>query len=200
MNALPQRFCRKAAVVSVLALCAIAAPASAQDDRSDARTDTTAMVRATEPEALNDVLVAAGFDTELITNREAGGGEIIRVKDADGYSSILQSDCSEAVIDFCDTIVLSTGWDLDAPLSAEGVAEANRALRYVSIYTDDEGDPFVHWAILTRREGISAPLFLNALRRYLDVVGDFAGFLEEYSGGAAEAEAEEIAAALPNGA
>jgi hypothetical protein len=69
--------------------------------------------------------------------------------------------------------VLSTSWDRDTPIADSVIAEANRNFKYVSIWRDEEGDPVLQWAILTRDTGIAPPLFLNALQRYLGIVSDF---------------------------
>lgn len=134
-------------------------------------------VSANDTAGLFKVLINAGYDAELIADREPGDGAVISI-DVDGNESfVLLSDCDEAVPEFCDTLVLSTAWDRETPMDPARVAEANRGFRYVSVWLDDEGDPYAQWPILTRRDGIAAPLFLNAVQRYLSVIQDMSEFV-----------------------
>lgn len=148
----------------------IALPASAQEAEPPS-------ISASKPEVLHKVLREAGYDAELIADREPGDGAAIRLDSEGGGSFILLSDCDEAVPDACDTLVLSSAWDRDTPMSPQRVAAANREFRYVSVWLDDEGDPYAQWAIVTRLEGIPAPVFLNTLQRYLGVVDDLSDFV-----------------------
>lgn len=150
---------------SLLVALAAASPAAAQDG---------ATVRATDAEGLMEVLRAAQYEElEYYPAGDDGTSPYISLTSNELTSLIIFSDCDEAVPDFCDTLVLSTSWDRTLPISDAAIAEANLNFRYVSVWRDEEGDPFAQWAILTRDDGIPAPLFLDALDRYLGVVQDF---------------------------
>ena len=58
-------------------------------------------------------------------------------------------------------------------MSDSAIAEANQKFKYVSVWRNNNGDPVMQWAILTRDTGIAPALFLNALQRYLDIVRDY---------------------------
>ncbi|MEE4538983.1 MAG: YbjN domain-containing protein [Erythrobacter sp.] len=135
-----------------------------------------ATVSAADPAGLHRILLDAGYEATLDLEREPGDLNVVRVNTPDGPTDILATDCDEAVPAFCETLVLSTLWDRTLPMSGDRVAEANRSFRYVSVWIDDDGDPIVQWAILTRADGIPTPIFLDALERYLAIVRDFGDF------------------------
>ncbi|MDJ0643531.1 MAG: YbjN domain-containing protein [Erythrobacter sp.] len=170
-------------LATVAGLCS--APVAAQDAGP-------ASISANRPDALHKILVSAGYDAELIADREPGDGAVISINVEGGESFILLSDCDEAVPDACDTLVLSSAWDRDTPMSPERVAAANREFRYVSVWLDDDGDPYAQWAIVTRLAGIPAPVFLNTLQRYLRVVDDLADFVFEDDEVPGEANADNV--------
>jgi hypothetical protein len=153
-----------------LALAALAlgsaVPAAAQDA-------ATPMVKATDAKGLLKVLQAAGYKAKFEDVAEPGEKPSIEITTRDGPVYVVFSDCEEAVPDFCETLVLSTSWDRDTPISDKVITESNYNFKYVSIWRDEAGNPVAQWAILTRDIGISQPLFLNALQRYLEIVRDF---------------------------
>ena len=147
-------------------------PASAHDRADEAEVPT--MVRATDPQGLMAVLRGAGYDSVKFHPRAEGRAAASIEIVVEGLTFlVLFSDCEEAIPDFCETLVLSTSWDRKTPISDAAITKANQQYRYVSVWRDEDGDPFMQWAILTRRDGISAPLFLNAIERYLGVVRQF---------------------------
>lgn len=131
------------------------------------------MVSATNPAGVVKAVQEAGYDTEFFPRDEDGTAAYIQVKAYDGNSIVRFSDCDEAVPDYCETLVLSTWWDRDTPISDAAVASANLNNKYVSVYRDSDGDPVMQWAILTRREGVPTTVFLNALQRFITIAGDF---------------------------
>ncbi len=168
--------------LGVLALAA-GAPATAQEQPG--------MVKATDAAGLLKLLKQSGYKATLVPREDPQDSVSIEINTLDLFSSVIFSDCEEAVPDFCETITLSTKWDRDTPMKPEAVAEANRNFRYVSVWLDDEGDPVLQWAILTRDEGVAAPLFLNALQRYLEVANAFHEVAFEDDGEAAP-EADQL--------
>lgn len=148
------------------ALTGLNAPALAQDKPAP-------VVKATDAPGLLTVLREAGYKAKLKPREGEDSTASIEIATRDGEVFVLFTDCEDAVPDFCDTLVLSTSWDRTIPMSDSAIAEANRTYKYVSIWRDEEGNPVVQWAILTRDSGVASPLFLNALQRYLDIVRDF---------------------------
>lgn len=131
------------------------------------------MVKATDSKALLKILREGGYKAKFAEPDEPGESPSIEITMRDGPISVIFSDCDEAVPDFCDTILLSASWDRSLPISDVAVADANSKFKYVSVFRDDAGDPVMQWAILTRDIGVSQPLFLDALSRYLEIVRDF---------------------------
>lgn len=169
------------------ALCFATTPALAQ-------TGAPPMVSASDIEGVANTLRAAGYDLETAP-RDGENSARIDIEIAGEYTSVIFYDCDEAVPDFCDTMILSTWWDRETPISDEALSAANRNLPYVSLFRDDDGDPNMQWAILTRREGVPATVFLNALQRFLQVANDFSAIAFEGDEGAQAAVAATEAAA-----
>ena len=143
-----------------------ALPVQAQDA-------ATPLVKATDAKGLLKILREAGYKAKFEEVAEEGDKPSIEITTRDGPVYVIFSDCEEAVPDFCETLVFSTSWDRDTPISDAAVTDANFRFKYVSVFRDDAGDPVMQWAILTRDIGVPQPLFLNALQRYLDIVRDF---------------------------
>lgn len=154
-------------ICSFLALAFVAmasVPAVAQQE--------SATVSAADAQGVAEALRGAGYDIEVYGRDDETRAEIL-VTLGDDFVSVIFDDCNEAVPDLCETLVLSTWWDRTIPISDEAVAAANLNHRYVSVFRDEDGDAVMQWAILTRREGIPATVFLNALVRFIDVARDF---------------------------
>lgn len=143
-----------------------ALPAQAQET-------ATPLVKATDAKALLKILREAGYKAKFEEVTEEGAKPSIEIETREGPVYVIFADCEEAVPDFCETLVLSTSWDRETPISDKVITESNYNFKYVSIWRDETGDPVAQWAILTRDIGVPQPLFLNALQRYLDIVRDF---------------------------
>ncbi len=146
---------------------------------ANAQAASSPMVSATDTQSVMNALGTAGYEASFNARSEDGGEAFIQVETADGISTVRFSDCEEAVPDFCETLILSTWWDRETPISDELVAAANRNHKYVSVYRDDDGDPVMEWAVLTRNEGIPATVFIDAFERYVSVASDFGDFAFE---------------------
>lgn len=131
------------------------------------------VVKASDAAGLLAVLKQAGYNAKLEPRKGEDSNTLIEIITRDGSVFVNFSDCDEAIPDLCETLVLSTSWNRETPISDTAIAEANRKFKYVSVFRDEEGDPVMQWAILTGTAGIAPPLFLNALQRYQDVVRDF---------------------------
>ncbi|WP_379921137.1 YbjN domain-containing protein [Erythrobacter sp. R86502] len=155
-------------LVSVAALCVAgwAVPIAAQVEPSP-------QIRATDAEGALMALRQAGYKAEAQPREGDNDTALIEITTRDGAIFVQFSDCDEAVPEYCETLVLSTSWNRNTPMTDDVVAESNRRFKYVSIWKDEEGDPIMQWAILTGDAGIAQLLFLNAVQRYLDVVRDF---------------------------
>jgi len=187
MRSIITRATRLAAIFALLS--APLAMLSAQNNLGGGnRTESAvpdARVSATDPAGLLAFLKGAGLEgAKLIPQRNDDEKPIIEIENEGLTSFILFKDCNEAVAEFCETLVLSTSWDRETPMTGEAVAQANYDFRYISVWRDEEGDPFAQWAIYTGREGIPAPVFLNALRRYQTVVNEFWGVVFDDDEGA----------------
>lgn len=165
MSLLP-RLCSLAAACLVLSVD----PASAQDAEA---VDSPGVVSAADLPGVAEALRGAGYQVETHARSEEGGLARIDIVSGDEIASLIFNDCNDAIPDYCETIVLSTWWDRNTPISDEAVAAANQNLRYVSVFRDQDGDPEMQWAILTRREGVPATVLLDALRRFLEVAREF---------------------------
>lgn len=172
-----------------IALLALVLGAASPVQAQEAQLPT---VKATDAKGLLKVLREAGYKAQFEETDEEGELPSIEITMRDGPVYVIFSDCDEAVPDFCETLVLSTSWDRTLPISDAAVTDANYKFKYVSVFRDDAGDPVMQWAILTRDIGVSQPLFLNALQRYLDIVRDFTDVAFE---GDEEPEAATAAAA-----
>lgn len=146
------------------ALAVSAFPVSAQDSAPN--------VSASDTQSVEKALRGAGYDFD-VSEREGGKRTMINISSGSDYASVIFDDCNDAVPDLCNTLVLSTWWDRETPISDKAVAAANLNHKYVSVFRDSDGDAVMQWAILTRREGIPATVFLNALVRFIAVARDF---------------------------
>ncbi|MEM7690449.1 MAG: YbjN domain-containing protein [Pseudomonadota bacterium] len=159
---------------ALMAVAALAAPASAQDDSPAEVTLPDMAVSATSVDGVLAVVKAAGFkEAKSIPQLDDGDKRMIEVENEGLTSFILFKDCDEAVPDFCETLVFSTRWNRITPMPAEAVAKANSNHRYISVWRGEDGDPYAQWAVFTGREGIPAKVFVGALKRYQSVVSDF---------------------------
>jgi len=152
--------------VSLAASAGLSTPALAQDNPAFG-------VKATDAPGLLTILRQAGYDAKLKERAGEDESTSIAIPTRGGDSYILFEDCQESVRDFCETLILTTSWDRTTPISDSAIADANSRFKYVSVWRNEDGDPEMQWAILTRDIGIAPPLFLNALQRYLSIVSDF---------------------------
>ena len=160
---------------AALALFLHAAPVAAQDKgEGQAKTpEAPTMVSATDANGVLAAVRAAGFDDVELIPRDGESSTSIRITNEELNSFVLFSDCDEAIPDFCETLVLSTSWNRNVPISDAAIAKANYTNKYVSVWRDEDGDPVMQWAILTRRDGIPSKVFAEALTRYLGIAQNY---------------------------
>ena len=179
-------------IFGVAILTLLASPSLlAQDHNRDS-------ISATNAEGVLRVLENAGYDAELVERDEDNSRAYVKIETGSGLASVLFSDCNDAVPDFCETLILSTWWDRETPISDEALAAANRNHKYVTVFRRNSGDPVMQWALLTRREGIPATVFLNALQRFSGIARDFRDVAFEGDDLSPEAEAEAETSTLSN--
>lgn len=149
-------------------LAMIGAPALAQDASAAA----PERVSARDPEGVLSVLKSAGYKAEVSRDDDSADVQI-DVELPGGPAQILFTDCDEPDSSGCNTLVLSVYFIRTLPISDRAIRAANRDHRYVSVWRDDDGDPVVQWALLTKDIGIPTPLFLDAITRYSEVIDEF---------------------------
>ncbi|MBD2841574.1 type III secretion system chaperone family protein [Erythrobacter rubeus] len=169
--------------VSIIAAGALAvcAPAAIAQDSA------MPMVSAGDVQGVMNVLRSAGYDVELFERKDDEDTTFIEIDTAIGVNQVRFTDCAPAVPDFCETLVLSAWWDRETPISDEALAAANKQNKYVSVFRASDGDPVMQWAILTRREGIPATVFLNAVQRFSGITRDYRDVVFENDGAGEEA-------------
>ena len=156
-------------LIAVIAIL-FSAPAVAESAKNDA----IKMVQASKPETVLAALKKAGYeDAQYLPRDEDGGIPAIEVKWDEVSFFVLIDDCDEAVPDYCQSVAFSMAWDRKTPMSSDAVARANREFRYITVWLDDDGDPYAQWVIFTGEGGIPQEVFGAALERYLDVVAEF---------------------------
>lgn len=136
-----------------------------------AQEQTGPMVSGHDPDGVLKIVQGAGYAATM--SGDDSSRREITVGLPGGDAGIIFSDCSGGAGSECDTLVLSVTYDRNLPMSDTQVANANRNLRYVSVWKDGAGDPHVQWPILTRKVGIPAEVFLSALLRFSGVADDF---------------------------
>lgn len=130
-------------------------------------------VTATNMDGVAKTLRDAGYDIEVVERVEGENSAYINIDTGTGQIGVIFSDCNDAVPDFCETLILSTWWERDTPISDRAIVAGNYNNKYVSVFRRDDGNPGMQWAILTRREGVPSTLFLNALHRFAGIARDF---------------------------
>ena len=153
--------------LALAAACLMTPHAFAQDDPAP-------VIQASQAQGVMAALAKAGYEeVQFYPREEEGDVPVISFKHEGLTSNIIFKDCNEAIPDYCLTLVLSTSWDRNTPMSSEAVMKANEGFRYISVWLDEEGDPYAQWAVFTGEEGIPQSVFLDALSRYLVVAQDF---------------------------
>lgn len=126
-------------------------------------------VSASDPEGMVEVLNGAGYDATLGAD-DLGDPKI--VTEMGGWStSIIFYDCDADTHDGCESVQFLTGLDRENPMGAEDALAISQRFRFLAVSLDEEGDPFLHWDVITG-EGIPAQTFLDAIGRFGETVGE----------------------------
>ena len=145
-------------------------------------------VAASDPERIARVMEEAGYVAELDT--DGYGDPLIRTTFAGYGGSIYFYGCAEGTHAGCDSIQFRVGLDRQAPVTPELMNAIVRKYRFIALWLDKEGDPWVNYDVYTGT-GVPTANFIASLKAF---EGNFAAvandvFAEERE----EAEASETA-------
>jgi hypothetical protein len=139
-----------------------------------------ATVSAANPEGMMQVLLFAGYSAELDTDNY--GDPLIDTEFAGWPGSIVFFGCDEDTRTGCDSVQLRAGFDRAEPMPLDLLNDALANGRYFAVHLDEEGDPWVHWDIVTGSgEGIPASVFMRSVNSFglqIETVADIV-FAEE---------------------
>lgn len=126
-------------------------------------------VTAQNPEGMLNAITAAGYEATLSTD---SAGDPMIDTELGGYRvNVLFYGCDETSHTGCDSVQLSTGFDRKTPMDPARALHIAREWRFLAVSLDDEGDPYLRWDIMTG-SGIPQSVFMTALRRYGETLGD----------------------------
>jgi hypothetical protein len=165
-------------IVTAAALAAIPAGAAAQSAPD--------IVTASDPDGVVSAMAYAGYEATLGT--DAYGDPKIDGSFGGWSGSVWFYGCDELTNDGCTSLQLVVGFDRKNPMPLEMLNEIASSQRFVAIYLDEEGDPWLKWDIVTE-EGIPAGVLNSSLQQYSQQVAAIADLVFE-----AERAEEEAAA------
>lgn len=121
-------------------------------------------VSAADPEGMASVLRYAGYPAKVITDNY--GDPQIDTQFSGWDGAIMFYGCDEDSHTGCDSIELRVGFDRAEPMTLALLNEVSTA-RYVAVFLDDEGDPWINWDIITGNgEGIPASVFMQSVNEF----------------------------------
>ncbi len=129
---------------------------------------------ASNPEALADYMRQIGYRAELTTDDEGDP----KIKSATGGAnfSIYFYGCEQNK--GCDSLQLSSGFDLDNGSSLNAVNSWNSKKRYGKAYLDDEKDPYIEYDVNLAKGGVSQENFRDTLEVWDRVLTDFRSYID----------------------
>ncbi len=125
------------------------------------------MVSAQDPEGLAKVLMDAGYEAELTTDRQ--GDPMIRTELANMTTRLVFYGCDEQTNSDCDSVQFTTGFDRKEPWTKGEAIQISEKLRFAAVSLDDEGDPYISWDVFTG-DGIPSRVFLQSVLKYSSTV------------------------------
>lgn len=146
----------------IIALAALCAPMGAAHAQS---------LSASDPAGIVTALKDAGYSPSL--DKDSYGDPIIGFELAGYDTEMMFYGCDEETHDRCDSVQLRAGFDREQPWTATEALKISKAYRFVSIWLDEDGDPWVQWDIVTG-QGIPAPVFLKAIESFGETLEDTA--------------------------
>lgn len=138
---------------AALLVCALASPALGAEKT----------VSASAPEAMDAVMEAAGYKSELHT--DSVGDPLITAELGGWTTNIYFYGCDASKHNKCDSVQFVTGFDREEPWTAAEAMKITEDYRFAAVHLDDEGDPFISWDLVTG-DGIPATVFLVGLRKF----------------------------------
>ena len=144
------------------------------------------MVTASNPEGVVAAMTYAGYEAALGT--DAYGDPKIDGSFGGWSGAVWFYGCDELTNEGCTSLQLVVGFDRKNPMPLETLNEIASSQRFVAIYLDEEGDPWLKWDIVTE-EGIPAGVLNSSLQQYSQQVAAIADLVFE-----AERAEEEAAA------
>ncbi|ANU07773.1 YbjN domain-containing protein [Paraurantiacibacter namhicola] len=146
------------------------AEAEAEEDFSVPVPETVVqprLVTAADPDSVRDALLSAGFPATMDT--DSVGDPMVRTEMGGYKARIMFYGCDEETNTGCDSLQFVVGLDRESPMPLPILNELSKEWRYISIYLDEEGDPFFNWDIVTG-DGLATSIFLDSVRRFSDNV------------------------------
>lgn len=128
-------------------------------------------VSAGNPAGIVKALESAGYSPTL--DKDSYGDPSIEFELADYKTVMMFYGCDEDTHDKCDSVQLRVGFDREKPWTAAEALEVSKTYRFVSVWLDEEGDPWVQWDIVTGT-GIPSDVFLSAVESFGNTLEDTA--------------------------
>ena len=133
----------------------------------------TGTVAASDPAQVARVMQEAGYTADLRTDDY--GDPLIKTSFAGYGGSIYFYGCAEGTHDGCDSVQFRVGLDRKAAVTPELMSAITRKYRYIALWLDDEGDPWINYDIHTG-SGVSTANFLATLKAF---EGNFAAVADD---------------------
>lgn len=152
----------RVSVVALALVASLASPAYAQ---------SAGIVSAGNPAGIVRLLEQQGMAAKL--DKDSYGDPTIEFELSGYKTSLLFYGCDENTHGGCTSVQLRAGFDRDKPWTAAEAIGVTKKYRFVSIWLDDDGDPWVQWDIITG-SGIPAAVFTEALQQFGDTLVDTA--------------------------
>ncbi|MFT9099589.1 MAG: YbjN domain-containing protein, partial [Zymomonas mobilis subsp. pomaceae] len=130
-------------------------------------------ITASEPQGIVDILHNHGYDASL--THVADGDPMIRFHFLEKSIQILFYGCNRG--HNCQSLQLSTGYDLPNGISFDRINLWMRGHRWAKVYLDTDMDPYLQYDIPTVPDGIADKLFLVMISSFGSSVEDFSRFI-----------------------
>jgi hypothetical protein len=133
-----------------------------------------AAVSAAQPRTVVAALQRLGYRATL--DQDSSGDPMVRFRMGAKAAQVLFYGCRGNR--GCDSLQLTTGFDLPRGASHAHVNEWVRSHRWVRVYLDEELDPFLQYDIATSPTPLPDPLFATLVKQFRDASEEFARFVD----------------------
>ena len=147
------------ALIPLLVVALLTAPAVAAQNRSDA-------------DAVARMMAEAGLSVTRLTDRK--GDPMLESQIEGAVFHVNFYDCRPA----CQAMQFSAGFDLDETMPMEMANLWNRDRRFGRVYLDRTGDPYIEMDIGLAGDGIGRKNFDDALETWRILLQDFREFID----------------------